>query len=586
MNEAQVNDVIQRWRNTPEDDLKPEDYQHFQSIGKACLSQGKTTQLLQFIQDDNNKVIVRFMGNTLLSPLLHQILTKEKDCDLCQTAFTYLTQSCCPNRAVHSLLELIKDTDPGAISETILVLTPHLQTVVLRLDAEQAASLGGSLSSLHSQLSRLPVPYMAEQEQGDPYGLGRCCSALTTFTKPFVEKVKLNSSKWVVTKEDEALRVEILKFCMRSLREPLLEAQLEKNRGSALWLFADDIMRTLCEALEPLPDILFFNSLRKHVPDNDQSLESRACVAYLLFVLQITTDSFPAVFSPIFILQCNMQFIDQMLHSKKESHILKGLALYTKSLKTVEDRSLSVELLELSIFCSVSQKLCCILRECPIKHLKESALQILQMFIDRLDAEAKHKFFRCMLKTSNHSGIEGFIVKNIRNEVEFSLKSGNENEWFLGPELSPLLGLVLCLPQGPETDLLNNMDKIMESLNLLRYLLIRGKELTIHTEVWAELCRLRDEYLKMLQFCLRLSRTYYSSQLKSLLEDCKLKAQEARAAARDKALLQKIKLKQEKVSSLSPEAQHQVLQSAMVTFDLMESLIIRIEEITAERITI
>ncbi|XP_033821406.1 glomulin-like [Periophthalmus magnuspinnatus] len=582
MNEAQVNDMIQRWRTTPDDDLKPEDYKQFQRIGSACISQGETAQLLKFIQDDNNKGIVKSMGCTLLSPLLCQILNKEKNYNHCQTAFAYLTETCCSKRAFRSLLELIKDTNPGVISETTVILTPHLQTVVLRLNADQAVCVGQSLSSLHSQLSRLPVPYTSEQE--DLYGLGRCLFALTAFIRPFVEKVKLNSSKWVTAKEDEELRVELLKFCMRSLREPLLEAHLCRNSTSPLWMFANDIMMTLCEVQGPLPDILFFNSLRKHISDNDQSVESRACVAYLLFVQQITTDSFPAVFSPVFILQCNMQYIDQMLNSKKESHLLKGLALYKISLETIENRSLSVKLLELSTFCSVSQKLCYILRECPIKHLKESGFQILQMFIDKLDAEARHKFFRCMLKTSNHSGIEGFIVKNIRNEVEFCLKYGNKNKWFLGPELSLLLELVLCFPHGSETDLLNNMDKIMESLNLLRYLLLRGKELTIHTAVWTELCRFRNEYVKMLRVCLTLSRAYYSSQLKSLQEDRKLKAQEVRDAVGDKVLLQKIKLKQEKVSSLSPEVQYQVLQSAMVTFDLMESLIFRIEEITEERI--
>ena len=30
--------------------------------------------------------------------------------------------------------------------------------------------------------------------------------------------------------------------------------------------------------------------------------------------------------------------------------------------------------------------------------------------------------YRCMLKTSQHSGIEGYIVKNIKNQVEFSMK--------------------------------------------------------------------------------------------------------------------------------------------------------------------
>lgn len=39
------------------------------------------------------------------------------------------------------------------------------------------------------------------------------------------------------------------------------------------------------------------------------------------------------------------------------------------------------------------------------------------------------------------------------------LQPGNANEWFLGEEFLFLLGQVLCLPQGSETDLLNSMDR-------------------------------------------------------------------------------------------------------------------------------
>lgn len=38
-------------------------------------------------------------------------------------------------------------------------------------------------------------------------------------------------------------------------------------------------------------------------------------------------------------------------------------------------------------------------------------------------------------------------------------QSGNANTWFLGEGLVSLLALVLCLPQGANTDLLNSMDR-------------------------------------------------------------------------------------------------------------------------------
>ncbi|XP_026013533.1 glomulin-like isoform X3 [Astatotilapia calliptera] len=584
MNEDQVKEIIQRWRNTQEDDLKPEDYQQFKTLGCASLSEGESQQLLKFIQDEKNQVIVKSMGCVILAPLLNEVVKKAKGLDQYQAAITHLTRTCRPNELLDCMLEIIEGIDPGAISETILALLPHLQSVLLRLDEGKAACVGSTLSALQKQLSRLPVPYTEQQEEADEYGLCRCSAALTVFTEPFVEEVKRTDGNCAATAEDEELKIELLKFCMRSLREPLLEAELKHDRRSPLWLFAVEIMVTLSAIKEPLPELLFFSSLRKNIlMDNNQFKEARACLAYLLFVQLITIDNFPAVFSHVFILQCNMEYISQLLSSKKESHLLKGLALFTKSLERVQDNSLPVSLLDLKSFYSVTQNLRRVLTDCPIQHLRESGLQVFQVFINKLDAEAKHKFFRCMLKTSNHAGIESYIIKNIRNQFELSMKWGNANEWFLGTEFISLMTLVLCLPQGAQTDLLSSMDKIMESLNLLRYVLIRDEELRTNEDVWEELCRIKEEYLKMLRVCISISRAYYSSELKALREDQKLKAKEARDAARPTKLVKSITVRKEKVSNMSPEVQHQVLQSALVTFDLMESLIARIEEITEEK---
>ncbi|XP_035811812.2 glomulin-like [Amphiprion ocellaris] len=583
MNEDQVNDIIQRWRDTQEEDVKPDDYQLFKNLASACLAEGDGEQLLQFVQDEKNQGIMKSMGHVLLAPLVNEAVKKKKNVNHCQAAITHLIKTCSPNHLLNSLLQVIEDIDPGAISETILALIPHLQTVLLRLDERKAASVGLVLSALQRQVSRLPVPYSQQQVEADELGLCCCCTALAAFTKPFIEEVKRKEG---TTAEDEELKTEILKFCMRSLREPLLEAELNRDRKSPLWLFAVDIMVTLPAIKEPLSGLLFFSSQRKStMMDSSQTNESKACLAYLLFVQLITIDSFPAVFSPVFVLQCNVEYINHLLSRKKESYLLKGLALFSKSLENIQDNSLPVSLLEQKSFYSVSQNLRQLLTDCPMQHLRESGLQIFRLFINKLDAEAKHKFFRCMLKTSSHAGVESYIVKNIRNQIEFSMKPGNANKWFLGTEFLPLLGLVLCLPQGAETDLLNSMDKIMESLNLLRYVLIRDKELRSNVDVWEELCRIKDEYLKMLRVCISISRSYYSSELKALKEDQKLKAKEARDAARSNRLVRSITIKHEKVSNMSPEVQHQVLQSALVTFDLMESLIVRIEEITEEKLT-
>nr|XP_040039819.1 glomulin-like [Gasterosteus aculeatus aculeatus] len=586
-NEDQVKDIIHRWQRTPEDDLKPEDYQQFRDVGSACLTQGDAARLLSFLQEEENQGIVRSMGCVLVSPLLNEVVRKEKSLAHCQAAITHLSRTCRPNELLRSFLQLIEDIDPGAISETILALVPHLQTVLLQLGDRKASCLGSALSRLQEQLSRLPVPYSRQQEEADEHGLCRCCAALAELTRPFVEEVKGRNGNHAPTAEDEELKAELLMFCMRSLREPLLEAELNRDTTSPLWLFATQIMVTLPAIREPPAELLLFSPLKKGTEkESRERSESRACLAYLLFVQLVGIDSFPAVFSPLFILQCNMDYINQLLSSKKESHLLKGLALYAKSLERVKDNSLPVSLLELRSFHRVPENLRQVLTDCPMQHLRESGLQVFQLFIDKLDAEAKHKFFRCMLKTSHHAGVEGYIVKNIKNQVECSMKSGAAGKGFLGDQLLSLLGLVFSLPRGAQTDLLNTMDRVMESLNLLRYLLLRDKELRSTTGAWEQLSGVKDQYVKTLRVCIGISRGYYSAELKAVRQDRKLKAKEAREAARSTGLSKRMIVKHEQVSNMSPEVQHQVLQSALVTLDLMESLIFRIEEITEEKRTI
>lgn len=46
----------------------------------------------------------------------------------------------------------------------------------------------------------------------------------------------------------------------------------------------------------------------------------------------------------------------------------------------------------------------------------------------------------------------------------------------------------------------------------------------IQAKVWSELCRIKDQYLKILRTGISMSRTYYSGELKSLRENQRLKA--------------------------------------------------------------
>ncbi|XP_016135060.1 glomulin, FKBP associated protein b [Sinocyclocheilus grahami] len=461
--------------------------------------------------------IVRSMGSGLLPALVNEVLRKDRSPANCQAILNQLLQICSVKEPLDILLQQVEDTDPNAIADTITVLMPLIQSVLLRMSESKAHGLALALDSLQKQISKLPVPYSHKQEQEDVYGLCRCCTAVLTFVQPFVQEVKNQDTNSVATKQRAAL----LKFCMKSLREPLLQVQLDREANmteiSPLWNFATEIMAILAVIQQSLPKILFYPLRGKEDTISEKDAfhlnESRACMAYLLFVQLIAIEVFPAVFSPVFVLQCNMEYINLLLSRKDESWILKGLDLHVKCLERVTDCSLPVELLELKPFHEVPKNLITIMIDCPIQQLRGKSLVVFQLFIEKLNGEAKHTFFRRIMKTSHHAGVESIIIKNIKNQVERCRKSAYDDSWFEGTPLISLLRETLILPQGHETDLLHGMDRVMESLNLLRYLLIQ--ERNISTGIWTDLCHIADSYTKLLRLCLSMSKSYYGTELKS-----------------------------------------------------------------------
>ncbi|KAL0966695.1 hypothetical protein UPYG_G00298550 [Umbra pygmaea] len=586
----QLSDVVQRCQAIRDDNYTTEDYDSFLIAGRTCIEEGDSAQVLSIVVDEENKNIVKYMGWNLLSPLV-KILLKKEDTNFphCLAILSHLLEMCSPKELLIGLLEQLEEAQSDAIAETILLLLQPLQKVLLRLGSRKSSSLGMALSTLMGQVAKLPVPQTKEQEEDDVFSLCRCCSALVTFIRPFVDEAKENRQAGFTNgartpKEDE-LKVELLKFCMKSLCEPLLEVHLkdlETLEESPLRNFATEILGILLGIGETLPDLLCHGLLSKReVPGFLEEevcypKESLASLAYLLFVHHIAMDHFPTVFSPEFILQCNMEHINLFLSRTDESRLQKGLDLYEKSLVRVEDNSLPVQMLELKSFFSVPQNLVKVMTMCPVQHLRTKGLKVLQLSIDKYDTEAKYKFFQCMLRTCQHAGVEGYIIKNIKNQIVLALQPEKGNKWFLGGLLLPLLRQVLRLPQGPETDLLQNLDRVMESLNLLRFLLIRDKEWENQTGIWTELYKIEDNYMKPLRMGLNMSKAHYEAELSNTKE--KSRKTNTNDSQTQESLCS-LTVGNEKMPNMTPEMQLQVLHSALHTFDMIECVLARIEEI-------
>ncbi|XP_036727049.1 glomulin isoform X1 [Balaenoptera musculus] len=574
----ELHSIIKRCQILEEQDFKEEDFGLFQLAGQRCIDEGHIDQLLEIIQNEKNKVIIKNMGWNLVGPVVRCLLWNDKEHDKRKYYFLILdllVKLCNPKELLLGLLELIEEPSGKQISEIILLLLRPLQTVIQKLRNNKAYSVGLALSTLWSQLSLLPVPYSKEQIRADDYGLCQCCKALIEFTKPFVEDVIDNKEN---SMENEKLKDEILKFCFRSLKCPLLTAQfLEQSDDTGddpLRCFASEIIGFLSAIGHPFLKMIFNHGRKKKTWDylefeeeeDKQLSDSMASLAYLVFVQGISIDQLPMVLSPSYLLQFNMGHIEVLLQRTEESVFSKGLDLLENGLLRIEDNSLLHQYLEIKSFLTVPQGLVKVMTLCPTETLRKKGLAMLQLYINKLDPQGKYTLFRCLLNTSNHSGVEAFIIQNIKNQIDMSLKR-TYNKWFTGPQLISLLDLVLFLPEGAETDLLQNSDRIMASLNLLRYLVIKDNENDNQTGLWTELEKIENNFLKPLHTGLNMSKAHYEAEIKNSQEVQKSKD------------LCSLTVGREEIPNMPPEMQLKVLHSALFTFDLIESVLARVEEL-------
>uniref|UniRef100_A0A8C9YG96 Glomulin, FKBP associated protein a n=1 Tax=Sander lucioperca TaxID=283035 RepID=A0A8C9YG96_SANLU len=546
----------------PEDRYTTEDHDVFTISGRTCIEEGNSAQVLSIVLDEKNQDIVRCMGWNLLPPLIQVLLKKEdKKFSQCLAIFNHLLQTCRPKELLIGLLEQLEQDDPDTIATSLHLLLNPLQKVLLCLGSRKASSLGMTLSSVLDQVAKLPLPHTKEQEEDDIFSLCRCCTDLIDFVKPFVHEARQNLLNTEAQDESRLLLFFCLS-CMKTLSHPLLEVQLKDPDTlavSPLRNFATEILNTLSAIGESVPSLVYEPLLkRKQVPgfleeEVRYPKESLASLAHLVFVHHLAADTFPSVFSPVFCLRSNMEHI--------------GLLL--SSLVRVEDCSLHADLLEIKTFLTVPQNMVKVMTICPRHDLRTRGLKVLQLSIDKFDTEAKYNLFQYMLKTSNHSGVEGYVIKNIKNQIDVALQPGNSNTWFVGAHLLPLLRKVLSLPDGPETDLLHYLDRIMESLNLLRYLVIRDKVTDNQTGIWTELYKIEDTFLKPLRVGVNMSRAHYERELHNTM-----------ATKRVKESVLSVSVGDEKLPNMTSESQIQALHSALHTFDMIESVLVRIEELT------
>ena len=192
----------------------------------------------------------------------------------------------------------------------------------------------------------------------------------------------------------------------------------------------------------------------------------------------------PAVYSRRHVLLLSAFFLPSLLLSDEELLILKGLQTLETLSRRLEANELDQNALEdlnfRRVLSAVTER---VLVKCPSKLIRRRAVEWIKELAPKFDAAGRFFYIRGLYYSSAHAGFRGYLLTYlIKPEMEAALKERETREAstadggvehdahsFIGPNMKSWFGKMFSLPNGAETDLMQQQDTIMAALNLLRY---------------------------------------------------------------------------------------------------------------------
>lgn len=285
----------------------------------------------------------------------------------------------------------------------------------------------------------------------------------------------------------------------------------------------------------------------------------------------------PSVYSRRHLLLTAAPFLPMMLLSNEELLMLKGvhcLEALTILVGNEEfDESTLEDLYFRRLFSAVTEYL---LVKCPSKLIRRRAVEWIKNLALKFSAAARFFYIRGLFYSSHHAGFKGYVLTYLlKPQIEAALrendsrgqnpseKCGGEDQThsFVGPNMKSWYSKIFCMPDGPETDLMQHQDTIMAALNLLRYLLIRDVDNV--SGVWDLKTSIEKEFLIPFRKAIDLSKAHYELELKQV-----------KSGERDSKQPEiTMDVDGETSPNSDPQQELDCLKSAITNFDLMGSVL-------------
>ena len=569
---------------------------------------------------------------TLINSIKYEECIKDKSWDIIPAISKYLVQDtldnspdtfhCCNSlletialkaNPEEALLEFLEEAECVENDLKFLSMLKPLEIILFRLPKRRQQSLEWCLNTIQTHITSLPLPenYKLEGSErklmdSDPsvIRITNVYEKIVCFYKPFINELSCNNVSSSNYPRLHKQRDMLICYIFQLLGRPLavLDLHYDDKSCSSVMCSVEKLLNFLKDILSDPIIFLEYAELREferrsnqrenksvnnaqyengeeniHIFTREEKLPtlSIAVFYYLILVEKMCHDWIPQVYSPIYIYQQCLFLIVILLECSEELIIYKGLFLAKELLSQLSDGSVSHSFLESSLNGEFVKSLSKVMIYSEIEEMRKSALLIFQSYLHKFDDKGQYLLMLNLPSVLNHSGVLGYLITQLKDMIVRTFNS--THSFFSGKYLFDLMNKYCSLEHGAQTDLVENADQIVSSLNLIRFLVIRDKG--NKTGIWDYMPILQKSFLDSLREGINLSRAHYKLKLKDLEEENKI----SRTNNSNNKSEVTIVVGGQQLPNLPYENKAGIIHSALNLFDLTESLLSRINECVEAR---
>ncbi|KAK4872686.1 hypothetical protein RN001_014715 [Aquatica leii] len=526
-------------------------------------------QIEKYVCENNVDDAVALIKNhrneisNILADVVPFLLTKT-DIRCSEQILIAFAEECDPEEV---LLQLIEDIDRCTEDAKFLVMCQALLRALLRLPEKRLNSLGWGLNAVHSYLLKINLPDNVELNEDEEIlmdadtvveRISFLCASLLPFYSALVDNCKNDGGE---------RKIVVLKFVLQVLGKPLAFLDLKSGKTTSK---ARRISERIVEMIFELnADIFAISDLGSGCDIGCVDALALSTLFYLVLSEKVEVRKVPKVYDNVYVFQESVALAAELFKYESQFVQHNGLCLIEVIIDRIRTNSLSYLLLDSEHHNHFCKALTRIIVYSHLEVYRKKGLDLYRRYLFLFEPKGRYLIVYNLMGILNHTGIIGYTVTQYKDMMMHELDKSDLSPYFTKSNLFRVLDRFCLLPNQEESDLIELADQIVAALNLLRYLIIRDKANV--TGIWDYLKKLENTYLVPMKTALTLSRAHYELKIKDLKDE---------SGEGDKGDSKvSVTVAGHTLNELPTNEKIKFLYSALTTFDVIENLLCRINEL-------